>query len=191
MSGGLVCKLAFLNGKHIYLRPLQEADALGEYPGWLNDAEVCAGNSHCTFPYSVEQAKGYIQEQMSRRDRIVLAIVQHENDLHIGNIALDRIDLIARSAELTILIGNRQAWGKGYGKEAAQLVCKHGFFALNLKRIACGTFSTNMAMRALALAIGMKEEGCRRQAFFKNGVYVDIIEYGMLRSEFVGENEDH
>lgn len=30
----------------------------------------------------------------------------------------------------------------------------------------------------------MVEEGRRREALFKNGQYVDIMEYGVLRDEF-------
>ena len=39
-------------------------------------------------------------------------------------------------------------------------------------------------MRKLAAYLGMKEEGQRRQARYKLGRYVDVVEFGLLRDEF-------
>ena len=55
---------------------------------------------------------------------------------------------------------------------------------MNLHRIYCGTSSENIPMQELALSVGMKKEGRRRQAAFKAGRYLDIIEYGLLKKEF-------
>lgn len=175
----------FLVAKRLYLRPLTEADADGPYPGWLNDERVCEGNAHHVFPYSREGALAYIRHAQSTRDELILAIVLKDGDRHIGNIALQRLHPQFRSAEFAILIGDRSTWGKGYSKEAAALLCAHGFYTLNLHRIACGTFASNVAMRRLAEYLGMREEGVRRQAAFKDNAYVDLVEYGVLRSEFV------
>ena len=177
--------IPFLIGEKIYLRALVETDSEGPYPTWFNDAEVCRGNTHHIFPYTVDAARAYIQRASSDQRQLVLAIVRREDDTHIGNIALDNIDHINRTAELTIIIGDKSRWGKGYGKEAARLICDHGFLALNLNRIACGTFEDNVAMRKLAEYLGMVEEGRRRQAVYKLGRYVDVIEYGVLRNEYV------
>lgn len=63
-------------------------------------------------------------------------------------------------------------------------MCDHGFRAMNLNRIACGTQLDNDGMRKLAQSLGMKEEGRRRQAQFKHGRYIDVVEFGLLRDEF-------
>jgi RimJ/RimL family protein N-acetyltransferase len=180
----------FLVGPRLFLRSLTPADADGSYPSWLNDAEVCRGNSHHVFPYTREAALAYIRRVAEARDELVLAMVLHEGDRHIGNIALQNIRPVSRSAELAILIGDRSAWGKGYAFEAATLLRDHAFSAMNLNRIECGTFEDNEAMRRLALKLGMREEGRRRAAAFKGGRYVDIIEYGILQSDSIGSRGD-
>ena len=178
----------FLKGIHVYLRSLQISDLDGHYINWLNDAEVCQFNSHHVFPYTREAATNYITQVNSSQAQIVLAVclpsIKGEADQHIGNISLQRINLIARQAEFAILMGDKTQWGKGYAKEAAALICQHGFKALNLNRIHCGTSEDNRAMQKLAAYLGMSEEGRRRQAHYKNGQYVDIIEYGVLSNEF-------
>ena len=36
----------------------------------------------------------------------------------------------------------------------------------------------------------MREEGLRREAIYKNGRYLDIVEYGVLRHEFLISGDD-
>ena len=177
--------IPFIRGREIYLRHLLESDSEGPYPAWFNDAEVCSGNSHYIFPYTLNDARAYIQEANRGHHHLILAIVCLKNDAHIGNVALDNINYINRTAELTIVIGDKDCWKKGYGKEAVKLICDHGFISLNLNRIACGTFENNTGMCKLAEYLGMREEGRRRNAIYKHGRYLDIIEYGILRNEYI------
>ena len=177
-------KNQFLIGKRIYLRPLTFKDLDGNYISWLNDADVCKNNSHHIFPYTRDLAQDYIQKAYVSKDKLVLAVSLKENDMHVGNISLLRIDFMSQNAEFTILLGEKKHWGKGLAKEAAFLILKHGFNALNLHRIYCGTFHENTGMQKLAIYLGMKKEGVRRKAFFKNGKFVDIVEFGVLKHEF-------
>jgi ribosomal-protein-alanine N-acetyltransferase len=173
----------FLAGELVALRPLVEADADGPYPGWLNDAEVSRYNSHHVYPYTPDQAREWIRS-IPARVELVLAITLHPDQAHVGNVSLQAIDRVARSAELAILLGERSAWGRGVGFESAQLVVAHGFGAMNLHRISCGTTEENLAMRRIAEKLGMKQEGVRREAAFSEGRYVDVIEFGLLARDY-------
>src|SRR5574341_1374354 len=178
-------KNPFLEGDSIYLRGLNSEDLDGKYIQWLNDAEVCKYNSHHVFPYYRENAENHIKNTFSDRTALILAVILKENDSHIGNISLQNINYINRSAEFAILIGEKDYWGKGHSKEAGFLIIKHGFMELNLHRIYCGTSIDNISMQKLAQSLGMTEERRSRGAAFKNGKYVDIIEYGILDNEFI------
>lgn len=174
----------FLIGEHVYLRALRSADADGAYPSWFNDSDSCAGNSHHVFPYTRQSASDYIEAVGRSRDSLVLAIVLRESGQHVGNIALQSIHPINRCADFSIMIGESAARAKGIGEAAGKLLLAHGFDALNMHRIGCGTFANNSAMVKLALALGMKEEGRRREAAYKDGRYLDVVEFGILRTEF-------
>ncbi|SFM98493.1 Protein N-acetyltransferase, RimJ/RimL family [Formivibrio citricus] len=174
----------FLAADRLYLRPLESEDADGPYPSWLNDQEICSGNSHHVLPYSRDAARDYIRSLVAHRDQLTLAIVLREGQQHVGNIALQKWDRLGRSAEFAILLGERSCWGTGIGFEAAKLVLTHGFTAMNLHRIHCGTFADNAGMIALAKKLGMSEEGRRREAVFKDGQFVDVVEFGLLKNEY-------
>lgn len=182
--------LIFIEGKQIYLRPLESEDANGGYPQWLNNFEVCQGNSHHVYPYTHKKALDYIECTACSEKALILAIALRDSNKHIGNIALQQINWIYRTAELAILLGEKEHWGKGYGLEASLLLLAHGFSALNLNRISCATFKTNTGMQRLALTLGMKEEGIRRHAAYKEGKYIDILEFGLLKEEFLEGNHD-
>jgi [ribosomal protein S5]-alanine N-acetyltransferase len=180
--------IVFFKGERIHLRALMEKDLTSSYLQWLNDEEVCRNNSHAVFPNTEQRMKTYynsIQNQLN----VVLAIIHSDTDRHIGNVSLLNINWISRNAEFAILMGEKDFWGKGYGKEAARLIVQYGFERLNLHRIYCGTLNGNSGMIKLAASMGMKEEGRRREAIFKNGKYVDILEYGILYHEFF--SSDH
>lgn len=174
----------FLETPRLILRPLMAADADGPYPCWFNDAEACAGNSHHIYPYTREQALEYITSILGSKSNLVLAITLKEDGRHVGNISLQQIHFVNRSAELAIIIGDAACRSKGIGVEACKAIIRHAFAALNLHRVSFGTFENNLGMRGIAKKLGFEEEGILKQAVFKNGRYVDIILYGLLADSF-------
>jgi ribosomal-protein-alanine N-acetyltransferase len=174
----------FIEGTTVDLRPLSMKDIEGGYVNWLNDPEVCKYNSHHVYPYTREQAAAYIVGLEGNKNNLVLAIVQKDSGKHIGNISLQNIDHLSRNAEYAIILGEKEYWGKGIALEASLMILKHGFQALDLHRIYCGTSEKNTAMKNLALAMGMQEEGRRKEAIYKDGEFFDVIEYGILKKNF-------
>jgi RimJ/RimL family protein N-acetyltransferase len=176
----------FLAGRQIRLRALTPADVDGPYLGWFNDPEVSRYNAHHVFPYTREEALAWVTALPERRDALVLAI--EADDRHLGNISLQGIDAVSRSADLAIVVGERSEWGRGIGAEAAGLLVGHGFQALNLHRISCGVVASSQRARRWAEGLGMTQEGVRRQAIWTDGAYHDIVEYGLLASEWLGRS---
>lgn len=169
----------------IGVKPLDELELQGNYPNWFSDLEVCRFNRHSVYPMRFREVEHFVGGLAADRSQIVWAVYALDNNLHIGNVSLQHINLLDRTADIAFIFGEKSHWGKGYGFSAAKLLIEHGFSKLNLNRIACGTAAENSAMRKLALKLGMRQEGCRRQGIFLNGHYVDIIEYGLLASECI------
>jgi [ribosomal protein S5]-alanine N-acetyltransferase len=166
-----------------FVRPLQESDLEGPYPGWFEDPEVCRYNSHAKFPKNEEYFREYVRS-VNKEDRVVWAVC-HSKDGHIGNVSLQALSFINRNGEFAIFMGDKRHWGTGAATMASRKIVEHGFVKLNLNRIYCGTAASNDGMKKLAKALGMKPEGTRRCHLFLDGDWVDVLEYGILRSEFL------
>lgn len=169
-----------------YVRGLTSSDLDGPYLSWFEDQSVCRFNSHGKFIKTKEWLHGYYSS-LNAEDKVVWAIC-HVEEGHIGNVSLQNISFINRSAEFAILIGNKQHWGKSVGLDASSTILRHGFHKLNLHRIYCGTADINVGMQRLAVKLGMTLEGRRRNNLFLEGEWVDMIEYGILSYEFSGIN---
>jgi ribosomal-protein-alanine N-acetyltransferase len=166
-----------------FVRSLYASDLAGPYPRWFEDQETCKYNSHGKYAKNSDWFKSFY-ESANNEDRVVWAVC-HQDDGHIGNISLQQMSFINRNAEFAVLIGDRRHRGKSVGLFAGRALLRHGFDKLNLERIYCGTAATNVGMQHLARRLGMIEEGHRRNHLFLEGEWVDMLEYGILKREFV------
>ena len=177
-------KRIFIEGTNVYLRPLDEEDIMNNYIHWFDDNDACKMNSHHKFPYSKKMLIDYVESVGSSNSELVLAIIEKNNDIHIGNISLQYINYINRNAEFAIFMGEKSYWGRGYSTEAGRLLIEHGFKSLNLYKVYCATYSENIGMIKLAENLGFSQEGVRKEQEFKNGKYIDVLEYGLLKSNW-------
>ncbi len=169
-----------LETKRLYIRPLKESDAMGNYPNWFNDKEVCKYNSHGDTLYTQDMAKKYIQT-VNNDDRYqIFAIIDKATQKHIGNISLQSIDKKNKNAEFAIILGEKEFWNKGYAYEASKLILEYGFTTLLLHRIYCGTSILNLPMQKLALKLGFTQEGVLKEAMVKKQTFFDLIIYGII-----------
>jgi len=172
--------IPFIKGNNIYLRELRKSDLNGPWYTWLNDSEVTVFQNKGIFPNSIEKQTQYY-ESLNNNNEVVLAIVEEATNKHIGCVGLHKIDWIHRSAELGIVIGNRDVWGKKYGKQAWNLITDYGFNVLNLHRIFAVIIEGNIASQKSAESAGFILEGKFKDYLFKEGKYLNAFYYSKLK----------
>ena len=134
-----------------------------DYKFWFNRPEVVSKNSHGLFPYSPDTD---IKETLQYDESRIIWSILVKGPKHIGNVSLQRIDLINRSAEIAIVIGEPDYYGKGVATFAVKEICEHGFKKLGLNRIWSGTAATNIGMQKVFEKLGFKKEGIFKEAMF-------------------------
>lgn len=75
--------------------------------------------------------------------------------------------------------------GEGYGTEAVALVVEYVFRSYETPAIGAGAFDFNDASQGLLESLGFSEEGRRRKYMFIDGEHRDMLQYGLLREEWL------
>lgn len=173
-----------LEGAKVYLRDLAVSDCEKGYANWLNDPEVnryleCRLNNN-----TLESAQRYVLDMRESPDNYQFAIINKENDKHIGNIKIGPINQIYNNAYIGYIIGDAEYWGHGIATEAIRLVLDFGFNKLNLHKISAGVIAPNFASSKALENNGFKKEGELRDEILIDGAYYDTLKFGILKQEF-------
>ena len=174
----------FLVGARLYLRALEEGDITDAYVGWLNDWEVTRYlESAGQFPARAQDVKQWLEKYRDPSKHLAFAVVLKEGGRHIGNITLNNIAWIHRTAWIGVMIG-KPFWGQGYATEAESLLLHYAFERLQLHRIVHVAMADNAAGVRLPETLGFRAEGTLRQHYFADGRYRDGVIFGLLAEEF-------
>lgn len=153
---------------------------------WRNDSSTidCLG---ANFRYIDIEVDGiWYEHYLKNREKYVRLAIFYD-DVHVGMINLIDIHPVNKSAELSMFIGESEFRGKGIGFQVLQFMLRHAFSDLNLNRVYLYANTDNQTANNLYEKIGFKKEGVLAQAVFKNGKYIDVNLYGILRSDYTEE----
>jgi RimJ/RimL family protein N-acetyltransferase len=170
-----------IQGTRIRLRAIERSD-IPTFVRWLNDPEVVA-DLLLYQPISLAQEERWFEDYLKDTDRHIFGIETANGHL-IGNVALEDINWKDRSAELGIVIGEKDHWGQGYGTDAVRTLLRFAFQEMNLHRVSLRVFDDNARAIRCYETCGFRHEGRLRQAEFSKGRYRDELMMGILSSEF-------
>lgn len=177
-----------LKGKLVNLRAIERKD-LDEIMKWVNDREVTKYLAAFLYPVSQEEEEKFLERAMSRNDTEKNLVMETKERVYIGQISLHKIDWKNSNAELGIVIGNKEYWGKGYGTEAIKILLHHAFNQMNLYKIYLQVFEFNQRGIRCYEKCGFKKEGKLRKNYFYKAKYYDVILMGILKDEFEKTNK--
>ena len=87
------------------------------------------------------------------------AIYEHGTDRLVGSTALVDIDAAGGSSLFRLVIGEKDAWGRGFGTEATDLVLAEAFLRLGLDRVNLEVFRHNPRAQRAYARVGFRETG--------------------------------
>ena len=174
-----------LKGEKVILRAITRDD-MARFDEFGNDVEfaILEGNVPWT-PTSLERRLARFEEELHRdppTDRVGFA-VEADGKL-IGRIGLRDIDRVSGTAELGVAIGDREYWGRGYGRDAVRVLLRYAFLMQNLNRVWLRTGSSNERAIRCYRACGFVQEGILRQHDWSYGGRCDVVCMGILRDEW-------
>ncbi|HET9852080.1 MAG TPA: GNAT family protein, partial [Candidatus Limnocylindrales bacterium] len=137
-----------LEGSLVVLRR-HVPENVAAFQRWYADPEVARLARYQDSPMRSDEIDRFFQLRALGHESLTMAIHERDGDRLIGSCAFSQVDGENGSAMFHITIGEKDAWGRGYGTEATQLMLDHAFGTLGLHRIALTVFEFNeRAIRA-------------------------------------------
>ncbi|WP_266203757.1 GNAT family N-acetyltransferase [Pontibacter kalidii] len=105
-----------------------------------------------------------------------------EDDTLLGACGLNNLEEVHRKGQIGFWL-LPEHWGNGYIPEAAEAVLKYGFAQLDLNRIEAIVEGGNNQSAKVLQKLGFTCEGRLREREIKNGRFIDLLYFGLLRKD--------
>lgn len=106
-----------------------------------------------------------------------------ENQRLIGTINLGNVEESCLVCDTCYML-SPDYWGMGIMTEVLHTVLTYAFHKIELNRVQAEVFAGNTASERVLQKCGMQCEGIARQKYYKNGQFIDAVQYAVLRKEF-------
>ena len=172
-----------IRGKVVTLRAIEESD-LGLLHKWANDPGLQDQISVVHFPSSMDFHKTWFQNLKNDQLNQRLAIDAPNTGL-IGISSIVNIDWRNNHAWHGVVLGDAAIRGKGYGVDAVMATMRYAFEELHLERLDGQIIESNTLSYSFYCGkLGWKEEGRRRNWYFRKGRYWDQIVVGITKQDY-------
>ena len=145
-----------IKSERCYLRKLSVSDDLTSYLYWMQTPSNNPFILSAALGYDLNQLKNFINTCNNRSDVELFGVFTNKDNLHIGNIKFDEINLLNKSATFGILIGDKNFRGKGFAREA--IIASVSWLKDNyeIETIKLGVDHENISALNLYLKLGFK-----------------------------------
>ena len=176
-----------LESDRLILKPFTVSLISEKYISWLKDPEVVRYSVHRNAVHDTATCASFLKN-MHDSGNLFSAIFLKQPlphlSRHIGNIVAN-FDFPNQTADMTILLGEREIWGKGFGGEAWAALMNYLIADRGIRKITAGAVEQNQAMLQIFWSSGMHEEARRRRQYIVDGQEVDLIYAARFRDSKV------
>jgi RimJ/RimL family protein N-acetyltransferase len=160
---------------------------------WYGDPEIAELLRHDLEPLNEHQSRNYFDTFIlpASARGFCFAIHERRGKRLIGTTALtDRTTGKAGvSALFRIVIGEKDAWGKGFGTEATRLVMEEAFESLGLDEVRLEVFGHNTRALATYQRVGFEIVGEHVEWVPRQKVELRVVEMRLTRPAFAATAE--
>tara|TARA_B110000971_G_C19775168_1_gene392681 strand:+ start:59 stop:514 length:456 start_codon:yes stop_codon:yes gene_type:complete len=134
--------------------------------------------------YSLDKLKVFLAE-VENRNSLFWAISTKNENKHIGNIKIDSVEIKHGICEYGIMMGDKGEWGKGFAKEASNLVIDYCFNNLNLRKMNLGVVESNTKAVKLYEKLNFGIEGRLISHVSLNGRFVNVLRMALFNQNYI------
>ncbi len=163
-----------IKGDRVYLRPILKKDIV-HLNEWKNDEETYQYLGGGYMPTSIDQQEKWMDSLIDTTGSNKRFLICDFEDKAIGMIGLYDINWIHRTCEIGVYLGNKEGTGKGYGKEACQLIEGFAKEYLNLRKIKLSVVSDNQGAVKMWRSLGYEVIGEYLEERYIKGKYRNVL----------------
>ena len=164
-----------LAGDRVFVRPVTAGDSSGPYIAWLRDPAVVRFSNQRFRVHTLESCQAYLATFTDSSNHF-LAICDQKTGSMLGTLTV-YCSVPHGTADIGIMIGERNVWGKGIGAEAFCLVLSALRGSGAIRKVTAGTLAVNQGMVRIMEKAGMRHEATRRAQELLDGAPVDVVYY--------------
>ena len=169
-------KKIFIKSKNLEIRKFEKKHISKKYISWLNNKNLMKYSDQRFYKHDYKSVMNYLAF-MKKTNNFFFAIIEKSLLLgHIGNISV-YFDEYNKTAEISILIGEKKARGLGYGLEAWNSVLIEILKMKSVNKAVAGTLKINKKMVNIMKKSKMKKTGERKSFIYYNKSYQDLVFY--------------
>jgi ribosomal-protein-alanine N-acetyltransferase len=179
-----------LDGDGVCLRPLAEED-VPLLTWWLFDPDVLHW-LHLSEDPTELRTEDAVRERFERMQADPFTEtwrIDSAEGRPVGQIELVDIHPLQRRAEMHLLVGEKDTWGRGYGLRAVRRLLRHAFEDVRLRRVFAMADEDNARVIRLFERCGFAREGLLRRHRLRHGQPVDMVVMGVLEEEYRAAND--
>lgn len=163
-------------GNSVELFALELSDVTDAYVGWLNDPSVNRYLESRFSDHSIESTRKFVADCLASPSTLLLGIKSIDFEgAHVGNIKIGPIDRHHGLGEVGILVGDKNAWGRGIGSAAIRLIMNIARDDLGLRKLTAGCYVSNVGSQKAFLQAGFYIAGERKAHFLMDGEPESIV----------------
>lgn len=171
-----------LRTERLLLRQFVKSDLENVFKG-LSDPDIIKyyGVSYKTLKETKAQMKFFADLELNETG-IWWAICSADNKKFYGAGGLNNMNKEHKKAEIGFWL-LKDFWGQGIMNEAIPEICKYGFDNSGLHRIEGFVETGNLNCKKAMAKLNFKKEGTMRDCEIKNGKFISLDIYAMLKSD--------
>lgn len=179
-------------GTRVYLRTLTPED-LEYLSEWAEDPfiERMVGSEFLNaYKHVYDKDPSFYEAILTDPTQVVVVIEANRGwTKPIGLARLFNIHLLEGYGFFEVMLTDQKAIRRGFGVEAGKLISYYGVDVLGLRRIEAKVYEYNRLSANSLRRNGFQQEGVLRKAGYQDGLYWDVLVFGILKDEIDEERK--
>ncbi len=171
-------------GEKVRLVPLDMEKHFENCLRWVNDPEITEYLGLSELPMTRLAEKEWFERACGVRETEIMFAIETLDGRHIGNSGIHQVNHFHKTAVTGTLIGEKDAWGHGYGTDASRARARYCFDILGLRLLMSEFLVGNVGSQRMQAKVGYVECGMVPGKYWKRGRYIDVVQTYLTKEAF-------